>query len=112
MDYQYIDMEAEQNAQFRARIEALYHDARGLYEEMLATGVAREHARIVLPVAQYTTFIWTVNALSLMNFLHLRNSPHAQAEIRAYAEIMEGVFAERLPWTHAAFRAHWSVGMI
>ena len=112
MDYQYVDMEAEQNAQFRARIEALYHDARGLYEEMLATGVAREHARIVLPVAQYTTFIWTVNALSLMNFLHLRNSPHAQAEIRAYAEVMEAVFAQRLPWTHAAFREHWGAGMV
>ena len=112
MDYQYVDMEAEQNAQFRARIEALYHDARALYEEMLAAGVAREHARIVLPVAQYTTFIWTVNALSLMNFLHLRNSPHAQAEIRAYAEVMEAVFAERLPWTHAAFREHWGPGMV
>ena len=112
MDYIYADMDAEQNAAFTQRIEALYRDARALYEEMLAAGVAREHARIVLPVAQYTTFIWTVNALSLMNFLHLRNSSHAQAEIRAYAEIMEGVFAERLPWTHAAFRAHWGVGMI
>lgn len=112
MDYQYIDMEAEQNAQFRARIETLYQDARMLYEEMLGAGVAREHARIVLPVAQYTTFIWTVNALSLMNFLHLRNSPHAQAEIRAYAEVMEGVFAEGLPWTHAAFREYWGAGMV
>lgn len=112
MDYSYADMDAAQNAAFIARIEALYRDARALYEDMLAAGVAREHARIVLPVAQYTTFIWTVNALSLMNFLHLRNSPHAQAEIRAYAAIMEDVFAERLPWTHAAFREHWGVGMI
>lgn len=112
MDYQYVDMEPAQNAAFLARIEALYREARTLYEDMLQAGVAREHARMVLPVAQYTTFIWTVNALSLMNFLHLRNSPHAQAEIRAYAEIMEAVFAERLPWTHAAFRSHWGVAMM
>lgn len=112
MDYQYVDMDPKRNAAYQARIEALYRDARALYEDMLQAGVAREHARMVLPVAQYTTFIWTVNALSLMNFLHLRNSSHAQTEIRVYAEAMEGIFAERLPWTHAAFRAHWGAGMI
>ncbi len=112
MDYQYVDLDDERNADFVARIEALYRDARALYEDMLTAGVAREHARMVLPVAQYTTFIWTVNALSLMNFLYLRHSPHAQAEIRVYAEAMETVFAERLPWTHAAFRAHWGSGMV
>lgn len=112
MDYQYVDLEPAQNAEFVSRIEELYRQARGLYEDMLAAGVAREHARMVLPVAQYTTFIWTVNALSLMNFLYLRNSPHAQAEIRVYAEVMESVFAERLPWTHAAFRQHWGAGAI
>jgi thymidylate synthase (FAD) len=112
MDYTYADLEPGQNAEFVGRIEGLYREARTLYEDMLAAGVAREHARMVLPVAQYTTFIWTVNALSLMNFLHLRNSPHAQEEIRVYAEVMEGVFAERLPWTHAAFRQHWGAGMV
>ncbi len=112
MDYQYMDLDDAQNAAFVARIEALYRDARALYEAMLAAGVAREHARMVLPVAQYTTFIWTVNGLSLMNFLYLRNSPHAQTEIRVYAAAMEGIFAERLPWTHAAFRAHWGAGMV
>ncbi|MCW5882968.1 MAG: FAD-dependent thymidylate synthase, partial [Anaerolineae bacterium] len=112
MDYQYADLDDDRNTGFVVRIEALYRDARALYEDMLAAGVAREHARMVLPVAQYTTFIWTVNALSLMNFLYLRNSPHAQAEIRVYAEAMETIFAERLPWTHAAFRAHWGSGMV
>ena len=112
MDYTYADMDDTQNAAFRDRIEAVYAQARALYEDMLRAGVAREHARMVLPVAQFTTFIWTVNALSLMNFLHLRNSPHAQEEIRHYAAIMESVFAARLPWTHAAFRQHWGVAAI
>ena len=67
---------------------------------------------MVLPVSQYTTFVWTVNALSLMNFLNLRNSPHAQDEIRAYAEPIEAMFATHMPWTHEAFREFWGPSAI
>jgi thymidylate synthase (FAD) len=84
---------------------------RQLYETLLSAAVAREQAREVLSVAQYTTFIWTVNALALLHFLHLRNSPHAQAEIRAYAQSIEGVLAERLPVTYAAYKQHWGDGI-
>jgi thymidylate synthase (FAD) len=111
MDYAYEPLEPERNQMFRRRINELYRQARQLYEDMLEAGVAREHARMVLPVAQFTTFIWTVNALSLMNFLHLRNDPHAQDEIRAYAQVIEDIFAQKLPWTHAAFREHWGPAM-
>jgi thymidylate synthase (FAD) len=112
MDYNYGVLEPAEDDALRAEVTALYDEARALYEKLLARGVAREHARLVLPVAQYTTFFWTVNALSLMNFLNLRNAPHAQAEIRAYAEVIETMFQTRLPWTHAAFRAHWGSSMI
>lgn len=112
MDYQYEAMPEPENAELRAAIQAVYDDARRLYERLLERGVAREHARLVLPVAQFTTFFWTVNALSLMNFLNLRNAPHAQAEIQAYAEVIEAMFRDRMPWTHAAFRAHWGPGSI
>lgn len=107
MDYGYDLLPDDDNAKLIGAIESLYEDARSLYESLLARGVAREHARMVLPVAQYTTFFWTVNALALMNFLNLRNSPHAQAEIRVYAEVVEEIFRARMPWTHAAFREHW-----
>lgn len=40
-----------------------------------------------------------------MNFLSLRNAETAQREIRRYAEVLEGLFAERMPLTHAAFVA-------
>lgn len=73
------------------------------YESMIAAGVAREMARMVLPVNLYTEFYWTVNARSLMNFLALRADGHAQAEIQRYAEALSGVFAETCPWTHEAF---------
>lgn len=112
MDYTYADMAEPENGQTLDEIEALYEQARGLYERLLERGVAREHARMVLPVAQYTTFFWTVNTLSLMNFLNLRNSPHAQEEIRDYAVVIEDMFAAHMPWTHAAFREHWGPSAI
>lgn len=78
-------------------------DAMVRYLRMLSSGIGREMARMVLPVNLYTQFWFTVNARSLMNFLELRNSEAAQYEIRVYAEALEGMFAELMPWTYAAF---------
>jgi len=47
-----------------------------------------------------------------MNFLNLRNSEHAQYEIRQYASAIEDMFAEKMPWTQAAFRQHWGPSAI
>lgn len=112
IDYQTGTLPDEANEVARSQMAAAYQAARQLYESLLERGVAREHARLVLPVAQYTTFFWTVNALSLMNFIHLRTSPEAQAEIRAYAEVIEELFKKHMPWTHAAFREFWGSSMI
>jgi thymidylate synthase (FAD) len=73
------------------------------YQRLIEGGIAREVARTVLPVAIYTEFYWSINARSLMNFLSLRNAPTAQLEIRRYAEVIEKIFAERMPVTAAAF---------
>ncbi len=73
------------------------------YRSLIERGVAREMARMVLPVAQYTQFHWTVNARSLMNFLTLRMDSHAQLEIREYALAIAEIFKARMPWTWEAF---------
>lgn len=73
------------------------------YKILLEQGVAKEIARCVLPVSQYTEFIWTVNARSLINFISLRNDSNAQYEINEYAKIIENIFAEKMPITHKAF---------
>ena len=72
------------------------------YNELLGAGVAREMARMALPVAQYTQFHWSVNARSLMNFLDLRLDAHAQYEIRRYAEALQEIFRDKMPWTWEA----------
>lgn len=73
------------------------------YKELLDAGAAREMARLVLPVAQYTQFYWSINARSLLNFISLRADSHAQWEIRRYAEAIQGMFREKMPWTWEAW---------
>jgi thymidylate synthase (FAD) len=87
----------------RETMSRAYEQAYAAYQELLASGVAREVARSVLPVALYTEFFWSVNARSLMNFVSLRNHDNAQREIRLYAQAVEQLFAERMPVTHASF---------
>jgi thymidylate synthase (FAD) len=55
------------------------------YEQFLADNIARELARIVLPLSLYSEFYWEMNLHNLLHFLRLRMDPHAQKEIRDYA---------------------------
>ena len=80
------------------------------YQQMLDAGVAREVARIVLPLNLYSSMYVTMNARALMNFLSLRTKhPEAttpsfpQREIEMCAEQMEAEWAKLMPLTHAAF---------
>ncbi|MGD0166749.1 MAG: FAD-dependent thymidylate synthase [Gaiellaceae bacterium] len=103
--YTFEPVEPDLAESVRAEIQAAAAAAYAAYGRLVDAGVARELARVVLPVAAYTEFYWTVNARSLMNFLSLRNADAAQREIRRYAGAIESLFAERMPITHAAFVA-------
>ena len=76
------------------------------YYKLIDLGIAKELARCVLPVNQYTEFIWTVNARSLMNFMCLRNDSNAQYEIAEYAREIENIFDMILPVTYASWVAN------
>jgi len=73
------------------------------YQFLVDSGVAKELARTVLPLATYTEFYWTVNARALMNFLSLRNDVAAQYEIRMYAKAIETMFKDLMPFTYEAW---------
>lgn len=81
-----------------------YKDAVDTYNYAIESGIAKELARLVLPLAIYTEFYWTVNARSLMNFISLRNSEFAMHEIREYAKIVEELWTEEMPITAEAFK--------
>ncbi len=70
---------------FRADLERVSQDAYEAYTRALESGVARETARMLLPVAYYTQWYWKTNLWNLFHFLSLRLDPHAQEEIRLYA---------------------------
>jgi thymidylate synthase (FAD) len=77
---------------------------------MLDAGIAREVARIVLPLTIYSSMYVTMNARALMNFLSLRTKredstfpSYPQREIEMVAEQMEAEFARLMPLTHGAF---------
>lgn len=91
--------QARLNDMFKKDIDS----ALATYKSMIEMGVAREMARMVLPVNLYTEFYWTVNARSLMNFVALRADAHAQWEIQQYGEAMAKAFRDGMPWTYEAF---------
>lgn len=74
-----------------------------LYQTLLKAGVAREMARMVLPVNLYTEWYWTVNARALLHFLELRCDSHAQWETRQYAHALAKIMIEEMPWTFMAW---------
>jgi len=76
------------------------------YEQLIKWGVAKEMARMVLPVNLYTQFYMTVNARSLMNFLSLRSADDAMFEIRQYSLAMQDMFKEAMPLTYNAWEAN------
>ena len=67
-------------------------------------GLARELARINLTLNTYTQWYWKTDLHNWLHFLSLRADPHAQYEIRAYAEAMLEVLRAWVPATYAAFR--------
>src|SRR6516225_2752947 len=83
--------------------ELLNEDASGAPTDPGRPGLARELARINLSLGFYTQWYWKTDLHNLMHFLSLRADPHAQYEIRAYAETMLGTLARWVPMTHAAF---------
>ena len=70
------------------------------------SGIARELARMVLPLNTYTQWYWKVDLHNLLHFLRLRHDSHAQYEIRAYAEVLLDIARKWVPLTTAAFEEY------
>ena len=91
--------------------ERAYRDYEWLLNEDIAgnrleegrDGLARELARMNLSLGFYTQWYWKTDLHNLMHFLSLRADPHAQYEIRVYAEAMLETMKRWVPLAHAAF---------
>ncbi len=86
-----------------AAIDAHNKASLALYEKLLASGVCREQARGVLPQNMMVTFWGTVDLSNLLHFLELRDSDHAQWEIREYAIAIKKLIKPYIPHVAAYF---------
>jgi thymidylate synthase (FAD) len=84
-------------------VEMLNEDETGTPRDPSWPGLARELARMNLSLNFYTQWYWKTDLHNLMHFLSLRADPHAQYEIRAYADVMLDTLRRWVPLTHAAF---------
>lgn len=114
--YEFVDGTPEQLAIVTEETKKACTVAYESYETMLESGVAREVARIVLPVTIYSSAYVTMNARAMMNFLSLRRKAEGshfpsfpQREIEMVAEKYEEAFQKLMPLTHAAFVANGRV---
>lgn len=114
--YTFEDGDYEQKVTVGPAIEGTCIEAYATYLKMLDKGIAREVARVVLPVNTYSSMYVTMNARSLMNFLSLRTTREGthfpsfpQREIEMVAEKMEEFFAEKMPVTYETFNKNGRV---
>ncbi|MCA8983492.1 MAG: FAD-dependent thymidylate synthase [Planctomycetaceae bacterium] len=99
-----IPLPVEQGQKLTETERDFHRQARQLYDDRLAAGVARELARKDLPLCTYTEAYWKIDLHNLLNFLALRMDPHAQLEIREYAStIGENIVKPLFPVVWEAF---------
>jgi thymidylate synthase (FAD) len=95
--------DAATGKKFSDQEQQLQNMARSVYEERVNAGMAREQARKDLPLSTYTEAYWKVDLHNLLHFLWLRMDPHAQYEIRAYANVIGNEIVKR--WVPTAWEA-------
>lgn len=83
-------------------VNKVFHD----YRRSIENGIAKEIARIDLPLSTYTKWVWQCDLHNLLHFLHLRMAAGAQWEIRQYANAIANVVEKAFPWSWAAFKEH------
>jgi thymidylate synthase (FAD) len=98
---------AEEFLKYLDHSEALYTE----YEALLEKGVAREQARIGLPLSCYTEWYWKIDLHNLFHFLSLRMDAHAQQEIRDYATAMFQLIKPLVPIAAEAFEDYHTGAM-
>ena len=81
----------------------VYDNAQVSYQNLLQEDLARELARILLPVANYTECIWKMDLNNFFHFVKLRSDSHAQREIRDYSDAMYELVKPYFPLCCEAF---------
>lgn len=93
----------DENFAFTERLRAHNRNSYQVYQDLISQGIAREMARMVLPVNIYTEIYACWDLKNLLHFITLREDAHAQAEIQAYGKAIRTICEEFFPRTMEAF---------
>ncbi|MBM4369809.1 MAG: FAD-dependent thymidylate synthase, partial [Deltaproteobacteria bacterium] len=97
-------LEGDEALEVQSQLSRHAADSYALYQSLLSgPDLARELARMTLPVSYYTEWYWKIDLHNLLHFLALRLDPHAQYEIRVYAEAMASLVRDWVPVAWEAF---------
>ncbi len=99
-------LKADSEQCYQHYVDLLNEDEAGNIINPDKVGIARELARINLNLNYYTEWYWKIDLHNLLHFLSLRADPHAQYEIRAYADAMLEIVKEWVPVTYEAFEQY------
>lgn len=97
---------AEEAASVIAELERGQRAAYESYAKLVGSGLAREIARVNLPLSLYTEWYWQMDLHNLFHFLALRLDAHAQREIRDYAEVIYTMTRAVAPMACDSFEKH------
>lgn len=81
------------------------------YNDLISKNIARELARINLPLSTYTEWYWQIDLHNLFHFLRLRCDSHAQKEIRVYADVLLDIAKKVAPLATQSFERHLKTGV-
>ena len=98
-------------SQVRTSLEEGQRRAYGEYSSLIDEGIARELARINLPLSLYTEWYWQMDLHNLFHFIRLRLDLHAQKEIRAYAQVLLDIAQKVAPLCCESFQRHVLSGL-
>lgn len=101
----------EQIEEITSLLKKQQNDAFSGYSDLISRNIARELARINLPLSTYTEWYWQIDLHNLFHFLRLRCDSHAQKEIRVYAEILLDMCRKVAPLATASFERHQKNGV-
>lgn len=93
----------DQTIWLQENLQTYANDGYVRYCEAIERGIAKEQARLFMPMHLYVEFLFSVNARALMNFLSLRNDSNAIYEIQQYAKAIEKLWSGVMPDTAKAF---------
>lgn len=96
----------EQEKLFTLKLLNHCEESYALYQWMIGEGVAREMARMVLPVNIYTEIYTCWDLKNLLHFVSLRDDSHAQLEIQQYGKAIKEILTDLFPWTMEAYESN------